>query len=254
MAANTFLLETTHLTVQRGAATLLQGLTWSVQVGECWGILGRNGVGKSTLLQVLAGLQPYHHGHVHYGTEDLRQKNWRKLARCRAYLPQQLPLNFGFRVHEVVAASAPDYDGQVKWDTHVAQALVNFSLEPLAHRDLRALSGGERQRVALAALQAQNVPLWLLDEPTTALDLSHQVQLAHRLRQHCQQGAAVMVSHDLNFTAQLVSHVLLLHANGQWQAGTASDLLNAAQLGHCLGHPLQQLTRSPPVFSPIWND
>jgi len=145
----------------------------------------------------------------------------------------------------VLAARHPYQDGY--WDSDAdrglaLQALAEMDAAHLAGRDVRTLSGGERQRVAIAAVLAQQTPLLLLDEPSGALDLAHQVALMQRIAGLCGEGRTVlMVAHDLNMVDGVASHALLLSGEGRWRAGTVEAMMQPGLLEECLGHPIAVL-------------
>lgn len=234
------------LTLQADRRILVDGLDFDAGPGECWVVIGRNGAGKSTLLQALAGLRKPAAGQALIDGRALPDWPLADLARRRAYLPQGRSDAFGYRVLDtVLAARHPYQDGY--WDSDAdrglaLQALAEMDAAHLAGRDVRTLSGGERQRVAIAAVLAQQTPLLLLDEPSGALDLAHQVALMQRIAGLCGEGRTVlMVAHDLNMVDGVASHALLLSGEGRWRAGAVEAMMQPGLLEECLGHPIAVL-------------
>lgn len=228
--------------------TLVQGLDWTAQAGQCWSIIGRNGAGKSTLLRTLAGLQQPDGGAVHIGGRALADWPLTELARKRAFLAQSRHDAFAYTVLESVLSARHPYHANRYWegsDDHqiALDALTSMDVSELASRDVRTLSGGERQRVAIAALLAQKTALLLLDEPANALDLAHQVSVMGLLARLCreQQKTVVMIGHDLNLASRISTHVLLLMGDGRWHAGTNEQTMQPALLGDYLGHPIEMI-------------
>lgn len=241
-------IATHDLRLAIGQRTLVQGLHWSAQAGQCWSIIGRNGAGKSTLLRTLAGLQQPNAGAVHVNGRALADWPLTELARERAFLAQSRHDAFAYTALESVLSARHPYHANRYWegsDDHQAamQALASMEVDDLATRDVRTLSGGERQRVAIAALLAQQTPLLLLDEPANALDLAHQVSVMGLLARLCrEQGrTVVMIGHDLNLASRISTHVLLLMGDGRWQAGANHDIMRPALLGDYLGHPIDMI-------------
>ena len=239
-------LQAHNLDLQVGGRTLVKGLDWNIAPGQCWCVIGRNGVGKSTLLRALAGLRTPDVGDVSLDGRALKAWPLEQLARKRAYLPQGRGDTFSFTVLETVLAARHPYRLNSYWDTAQDRALALDALgamdvQHLSERDVRSLSGGERQRVAIAAIMAQATPILLLDEPANALDLAHQAAVMQRLALLCKtEGkAVVLVSHDLNLVQAAATHALLLSEEGAWQAGTVADMLRAPLLSACLGHAIE---------------
>jgi iron complex transport system ATP-binding protein len=246
------MITTDHLHVRIGMAsarrTLVSALDWRAEAGECWCIIGRNGAGKSTLLRTLVGMRDPDDGVVRVRGRKLQDWPLRDLARERAYLQQGRNDAFGYRAIETVLAARHPYQDARYWesadDLHAAQsALDALDVGLLADRDIRSLSGGERQRVAIAAALAQDTPLLLLDEPTTALDLAHQVGVMRLLSDLCSRSGKtiVFVSHDLNLARSIATHALLLMGDGSWHADTADKAMQPQLLGACLGHPIEAI-------------
>ena len=245
-------LQTRQLSLRIGSRVLLAGLDWQVNAGECWCVIGRNGAGKSTLLRSLAGLRAADQGGIDINGRPLQKWPLMELAKLRGYLPQGRNDAFAYSVIDTVLSARHPYHDAHYWesakDRAVAHAaLAELDVAALAERDVRSLSGGERQRVAIAALLAQDARLMLLDEPANALDMAHQVRVMQLFAQCCQgsdsrpPGAVVMVSHDLNMSWRIATHVLLLMGDGRWQAGPSAQLMNEAALSACLGHPIDMI-------------
>lgn len=253
-------IQTCNLSLQTKDKNLLTNLNWQIQAGECWCVIGRNGAGKSTLLRTLANLHQPNSGHVQLNGQALATWNPQTLARQRAFLPQKSNDAFGYRVIEILLTARYPYQDQASlywenWESNadyqIAQeALQKLDIAHLAQRNIRTLSGGERQRVAIAATLAQDTPLLLLDEPTTGLDLAHQIsvmQLFNDLRQQADK-TIVMVSHDLNLVQSIATHALLLMGNGEWLAGPAADIMRSETLSQCLGYPIESIRHGDRVI------
>jgi len=241
-------IATHDLRISIAGRTLVKGLDWAAQPGECWSIIGRNGAGKSTLLRTLAGLHQPDGGAVHIGGRTLASWPLNDLARERAFLAQSRHDAFAYTVLESVLSARHPYHANRYWegsDDHqiALEALASMDVSDLAARDVRTLSGGERQRVAIAALLAQQTPLLLLDEPANALDLAHQVSVMGLLARLCRERnhTVVMIGHDLNLASRISTHVLLLMGDGRWHAGTNEQTMQPALLGDYLGHPIEMI-------------
>jgi iron complex transport system ATP-binding protein len=188
-----------------------------VSEGEVVALLGPNGSGKSTLLRVAAGLRVPQRGQALWAGVELSR--WERLARARAiaFLPQTVTALYNYRVLDVVFlgrhphASGP-FSGPSAQDREaVGRALRDCDVVELQTRPFQELSGGERQRVLLAAALAQGAALLLLDEPTAALDVHHQIGLLRILRELAGRGRTILwATHDLNLAAVFADRLLLL--------------------------------------------
>jgi iron complex transport system ATP-binding protein len=178
-------------------------------------IAGPNGAGKSTLLGIMAGLRHPYLGSCFYEGVEVRRWSKRDFARCVAFLPQMVRFEFPFTAEQVVLMGRTPYGGgwyESAEDIAAAeQAMLTADVLPFRSRDFRSLSGGERQRVILASALAQEPRTLLLDEPTTFLDLKHQLSMYRLLRELGQRGMLVIaVTHDLNLALQFADRILVL--------------------------------------------
>ncbi|WP_018875138.1 ABC transporter ATP-binding protein [Thioalkalivibrio sp. ALJ7] len=207
-------------------------LSLTVNPGQCWGILGPNGAGKSTLLQTLAGLRTVRSGHIEVQGRALRELSRANLARRLGLVFQTHHDGFPATVLETALIGRHPY--LRPWDIETAEdyeraraSLAAMDLADLEHRMVDTLSGGERQRLAIATVLTQDPNLLLLDEPTSQLDLHHQVAVLNRVRGIVAQAerAAVLVLHDVNLAARYCDHLLLLYPDGQACWGPANTML-----------------------------
>jgi iron complex transport system ATP-binding protein len=214
-------------------------------------LVGPNGSGKSTLLKSIARLHPISAGEVRVGGEDARALSGRELARRLAMLTQGRPTPVGLTVREVVSFGRYPHRG--RWNRSdpqgqaaIARALALTELAELADRDADTLSGGQAQRVWLAACLAQDTEVLLLDEPTTYLDLRHQVDLLDLVRDLADHhGITVgVVLHDLDQAAALADHLVLLDAGRVVAAGPPERVLEAPRLSAVYGLPIH-VTQDP---------
>lgn len=231
-----------------GGRTLFDALDLTMRPGELWCVLGPNGVGKSTLMAVLAGLRPAERGEVLLDGEPLATLARQRpdlLARRRAYLPQAIHDTFSMTVHDAVAVGRHPHLSGWGWsgrddDAVVAALLEALDLADLAGRDVLTLSGGERQRVSLAAVLAQQAPLLLLDEPLAHLDLRHQILVLDTLARLTGAGrhAAMLILHDLNLARRYATHALLMAEDGSCLHGPADEILTPAHCSRALRTPI----------------
>lgn len=248
---NAPLIKTAALAVSIGGHRVCDRLDWQVDAGETWAILGRNGAGKSTLLTTLAGLRAQDEGMIRVGAHALplptAGEEARALARVRGYLAQHQSDPFASTVMETALVGRHPHLGRWDWESAAdrriaAAALAELDLAGFAEREVQTLSGGERQRLAVAQLLTQEPQLFLLDEPLTHLDLSHQVAVMELFARRAQAGAAIVaVLHDPGFAARYCRQALLLFGDGEWLAGPASDVITAEQLTRLYGHPLREV-------------
>ncbi len=232
-------------------------LNLAVAPGECWGILGPNGVGKTTLLHTLAGLRAPHRGEVRLGGEPLARLGRQGVARRLALVFQDHHDGFPATVLETALIGRHPYlrawDVESPEDTAIAaEALARVDLAGLEHRLIATLSGGERQRLAIATALTQTPELFLLDEPTNHLDLHHQTRVLALVHAEVARGrAAVLSLHDINLAARHCDRLLLLYPDGQACWGPTAEMLVPEALERLYGQPLATgSVAGQPVFVP----
>ncbi|MGR3197449.1 MAG: ABC transporter ATP-binding protein [Paracoccus sp. (in: a-proteobacteria)] len=237
------------LSVDVPGRRLLDDITLDLPAGHTTALIGHNGSGKSTLLRALARQIPAQ-GTATFEGRALTAWPARDLARRMAFLPQTTPPADGMLVRELVALGRYPWHGALGRfgppdHAAVARALVECGVEAFADRLVDTLSGGERQRAWLAMMVAQQAGTLLLDEPISALDIAHQVEVLALVAAMChdQGRSAVIVLHDVNMAARFCDHVVALKA-GQlvWQGGP-DTLMRPDTLHDIYGLPMQVLTR-----------
>jgi iron complex transport system ATP-binding protein len=227
--------------VALGGRTLLAGLDFHVEPGEVLGLVGRNGVGKTTLLRAALAGQPLERGRVTVAGDDVRRLSRRALARRLALVPQDLHVPFPFRVGELVlmgrAPHQPLLGLESQSDLERAEAaLERLGLSGLADREIDTLSGGERQLVLFARALVQDPAVLLLDEPTAFLDLRHRVDVLREVRSFTRSGrAALVVSHDLSLAARTCDRLVLLGEGGIVCQGPPEAVLTPEHLSRGFG-------------------
>ncbi|GAA1514774.1 ABC transporter ATP-binding protein [Nocardioides humi] len=212
-------------------------LSLEIAPGTITALVGPNGSGKSTLLMTLARVLPRHGGEVLLDGRPMTTQSSREIARRLGVLPQTAVAPVGATVRELVEQGR--YPQRGPWsmlrrrdDEALRRALDLTGLTALADRRLDALSGGERQRAWIAMTLAQETGVLLLDEPTTYLDVRHQIDLMRlvgRLRDE-QDITVVMVLHDLNQAARYADRVVALRDGRVHADGTPAQVLTAGVL------------------------
>lgn len=239
------LLRTRALSVSIAGQAVCRQLDFTVTAGSSWAILGRNGVGKTTLLRALAGLYEAEDGKVLLEEKPLAAWPRRETARRIGVLFQEQGALFPGTVLETALIGRHPHLDHWRWESEkdVAMAhtaLAEVGLSGMDARRLATLSGGERQRLAIATLLCQAPTLYLLDEPSNHLDPHHQIAIMDILRQRTRSTghAAVMVLHDVNLAARYCDHVLLLYGNGEAEHGPTERILTTANLARLYAHPM----------------
>ncbi|MCE9624844.1 MAG: ABC transporter ATP-binding protein [Deltaproteobacteria bacterium] len=221
---------------------VLRGLNFEIAEGEFLGLLGPNGCGKTTLLNLLAGVLRPSDGEIFLAEKNLRDYSRRGVARIVSVLPQETFVDFPFSALEVVLMGRAPYLRRFQWegpdDLEIArEAMRATDCLDFAERDIRLLSGGERERVLLARALAQQPKVLLLDEPTTHLDLQHQSEIYRLLKRlHHEQGLTLLVVlHDLNFAASACERILMLSGGELKADGAPAEVMRADTIRQVFG-------------------
>ena len=212
----------------------LKDIHLTVHRGEFIGIIGPNGSGKTSLLKAMAALLRPEKGLITFFGQRLETWPRRDLARTVAVVPQESLFLYPYTVLEVVLMGRWPHTHPLKFEGPEDFAighemLFKVDLDTLADRSILALSGGERQRAVIARALAQQPQVLLLDEPTAFLDLSHQLQIYHILKQLNQEKGLtiIVVSHDLNLAAQFCHQVVLMNHGQVVRMGSCEDVITA---------------------------
>lgn len=227
-----------------GERTVIHGLSLSIKEREIISIIGPNGSGKSTLLRILARNLKPRQGTVLLDGKDIKELNGKELARGLAILHQAPHSSGDLTVEDLVAYGRFPHQSW-RWQSRAAaedKTVVEWALEqtgllPLALRSLNTLSGGERQRAWIAMALAQKPRILLLDEPTTYLDLYHQLEvldLLARLNQE-QDIAVVMALHDINYAARYSDTVAVLSQGSLYASGRPAEVITGEMLRAVFG-------------------
>ncbi|MBX8474797.1 Fe(3+) dicitrate ABC transporter ATP-binding protein FecE [Pseudomonas cichorii] len=250
------ILQAQQLDIGYGDTRIVQALSFSPPPGKVTALIGPNGCGKSTLLKAFARILTPQSGTLSLDGQAYSQLSPRELARKIAFLPQVLPIPEGVSVRQLVAYGRSPHNslwGRLSGAdrSSVDQALQRMELEALAERPLSDLSGGQRQRAWLAMVLAQDAAIVLLDEPTTYLDISHQVELLDLMRQLSAEGKTVItVLHDINQACRYADHLAVMQAGRLVASGTPEEVLDAELVGRVFDVQVQ-IMREPVAGTPM---
>lgn len=223
------------LTLGYGAVPVSEHLDVEVPDGSFTAIIGPNACGKSTLLRALSRLLDPEGGTVVLDGHDIRDFPSRQVARRLGLLPQSSVSPQGITVHDLVARGRFPHQSLLRqWSPEderaVAHALEATGVADLSARRMDELSGGQRQRVWLSLVLAQETPLLLLDEPTTFLDLTHQLEVLDLCRRLHESGTYTLVAvlHDLNLAFRYASHLIVMKQGRVVAQGHPTEIVDAA--------------------------
>ena len=242
------LLATQALHITIGTTTVCSDLEITINSGERWCVLGRNGTGKTTLVHTLAGLRPPDAGNITLNHQPLSRLPRKSVAQHLGLLFQDHADAFPASVLETVLTGRHPWLGPLQWESSQDLAIAKNALHAvdlcgMEDRMVNTLSGGERRRAGIACLLAQQPQLLLLDEPTNHLDIHHQISMLNLLQEHVTLNgkALLLVMHDLNLAVRYCNRFLLLFGDGETVQGAARAVLTQANLERLYQHPLLAL-------------
>ncbi len=216
---------------------VLQGVNLTVEPGHFYGILGPNGCGKSTFLDLLMGHQQPHAGRLRYNERDMAAFSRRELAREMALVPQNFHVNFPFTAADVVAMGRyphmPRFSAPSAEDLElVDRVMVLTGTDGFRDRYLTEMSGGERQRVVFARALAQETPVLLLDEATSNLDINHSLTLLDIVRDRVRKEGRTVVAvfQDMNMAAAFCDRLIWMKDGAVIDAGDTDAVLTAENI------------------------
>jgi len=233
----------------------LDDVSLDVPRGRLTAVVGPNGSGKSTLVRALVGRVPLEGGQITVDGEVVRDESRRMLARRVAVITQREEPAFALGVREYIALGRYPHLGLWRGMGVADTAAIDRAIEltetaPYLGRVITELSGGEWQRVRLARAIAQGGDALVLDEPTTFLDIGHEMAVFELLSRLALDGQAVLlVSHQLNLVARFAGHIVLLHQGKVSAEGTPADVMQGPVLEAVYDWPLV-VTRDPAVGAP----
>lgn len=254
-------LAATKLSAGYGDSVILNDLDLVVPHGKITVIVGANACGKSTLLRTMSRLITPREGHVLLDGKSIHRMPSRELAKVMGLLPQSPIAPEGIMVADLVSRGRHPHQGMfARWtsadDEAVATALIATKTVELAERPVDELSGGQRQRVWIAMALAQQTEILLLDEPTTFLDISHQIEVLDLLTDlnHSRGTTIVMVLHDLNLAARYADHLVAmadgrLHITGKPEEVLTED--NVRQVFGLESRIITDPTSGRPLMLPM---
>lgn len=232
---------------------ILAPLTLEIPMdGQVLGLIGHNGSGKSTLLKLLARQQAPTSGSITFDGRPLDTWSDQALARKIAYLAQHLPSAAGMTVRELVSLGRYPWHGALGRFREVdrqktEEAIALTGVRPLADRLVDTLSGGERQRAWLAMLVAQDTECLLLDEPISALDIAHQIEVLSLVRKLSKEKGLgiIIVLHDINMACRFCDTIMALHSGRVIMQGAPETIMTHDALQQIYGLPMDVMTHGP---------
>ena len=234
--------------VSIGGKQICSELDFELLPGQFWGLLGPNGIGKTTLLKCMAGLSPPDSGAVLLENQAMEKLPRRVIARLLGMLQQHTVYIFDASVLETAMTGRHPHLGY--WEREGSRdkqkaldAIRAVDLEGFESRSVTGLSGGEARRLAFASLVVQEPVILLLDEPTNHLDMKHQVRIMNHVEQQIAEHrrSAMVALHDVNLAARYCNQILMLFGDGDWQAGPVDKLLNQENLERLYQCPVESV-------------
>ena len=250
------LLNVERLSFEWPNREVLKDISFTIDQHQIVSVLGVNGAGKSTLLKCLNRILKPRQGMVHLLSKNIHEMPLLDVARHLAYVPQSVGTNFPMNVFDVVLLGRRPY---ISWvigpgdREKVSKTLHYLDLQDFAFRRYDQLSGGERQRVILAKALAQDPHLFLLDEPTSDLDLKNQIMVMEKMKTLVSnKGApcsALIAIHDIDMAARFSDKIILLHEGGIKAYGSPIEVLTPQNIAEVFG--VEAEVESTDTDSPI---
>jgi iron complex transport system ATP-binding protein len=225
-----------------GGPVVVSDLDLEIPPGQITSIVGANGCGKSTLLRGLARLRAPQRGTVLLDGESIHSQKTKEVAKKVGLLPQGPVVPDGLVVEDLVARGRYPHQSLLKQWSRADEEAVEYALEvtqtvELRERPVDELSGGQRQRVWIALALAQQTPILLLDEPTTFLDMAHQLEVLNLLARlnETENRTVVLVLHDINQAARYSHHIIAMRNGHIVKRGTPADVVNENTIAEVFG-------------------
>lgn len=223
-----------NISVAYDHQTVIESLSTAIPEGKITTIIGSNGCGKSTFLKAITRIQSLKTGKICINAEDISKLKTKEVAKKIALLPQVLETTEGITVYELISYGRFPHQNYLGQLTAHDRSRIHWAMEmtkvtEFANQDVDALSGGQRQRVWIAMALAQDTDTIVLDEPTTYLDMNHQLEILELLQSLNQDfhRTIVMVLHDLNLSARFSDHIIAMKNGHIAYQGTAQQIITA---------------------------
>lgn len=250
------MLKLDRLTIQYGSFTVARDIDAQFEAGNIYTILGANGAGKSSLLKAIFGELAFS-GTIHYQSTAQSKRHLNAWRKPIAYMPQDSHTDAELTTLEVVLLGRMDALSRHISDELLQEAvelLTELNISHLAHRSIRSLSGGQRQLAMFAQALLRRPKILLLDEPVSALDMAHQINLLDKVRHYTKQHQliCIMVLHDLSLAAQFSDEVILLSDSKIQAQGVPKAVLRSEILRQVYHVDIEILTshQGSPVIHP----
>ncbi len=236
------ILEVENLSYSWGENEVFQNLNFSVENNKVIAILGKNGAGKTTLLKCINRILQPMSGNVKIDSKDISSLDLVELSKMVSYVPQSIMSNFPMEVFDVVLLGRRPHINWTIGDVDrekVSETLKFFNLEDFAFRNFNQLSGGERQRVIVAKAVSQDSSIFLMDEPTSDLDLKNQIEIMKKIKALVSDNdrgkAAIIAIHDINIAARFADFIFLLDKGEIRAKGTPEEVLTEKNIEQVFG-------------------
>ncbi|WP_028307136.1 ABC transporter ATP-binding protein [Desulfitibacter alkalitolerans] len=250
-------LEAKELTISYGSDPIIDNLNLKIPKGKITVLIGSNGCGKSTLLRTLARLLRATSGTVLLDSEEIVKLSTKEISKRMSILPQGPSAPEGLTVHQLVSQGRYPHQSWLKQWSKEDERMVNLALTSthmlqFADTPVDALSGGQRQRAWIAMTLAQGTQTLLLDEPTTYLDMSHQIEILDLLYDlnEKENRTIVMVLHDLNLACRYAHHIVAVHNKNIYAEGKPEDIVTSKMVQSVFGMKCE-ITIDPLFGTPL---
>ncbi len=251
------MLEVRDVNFHYGTKRALENVTFTVEEGEFFGVVGPNGSGKTTLLRCISGILKPQSGTVRFSGSDLQNLGKREIAKNMAMVPQSSAMNFTFTALEIVVMGRNPHVSRFRMegqrDYKVAENAMKLTrTQHLASRLVNTLSGGEQQRVIIARALAQEPKLMLLDEPTVHLDINHQLGIMELTRKLNRSNSITIIAvfHDLNLAAQYCDKLMLMDEGKIASIGNTHQVLTPKNIRKA--YHVNVLVKEHPLTSSLY--